>query len=165
VSVEHRFLAESDRYFEQYLRKIGVCVALLSEEQVWWRANESCNSVGNLLLHLCGNLSQRVLATLGGRAFERHRGEEFRARAGAPKDELLARLAEVVSATREIIASLGAADLERPCHVQGDDTDGLGVVFHVVEHMSYHTGQIVAATKQLTGPEAAIEFYPQHRNE
>ena len=49
--------------------------------------------------------------------------------------------------------------------MQGYDTDGLGVVFHVVEHMSYHTGQIVATTKQLTGPEAGIEFYPQHRGE
>ena len=163
--MEQRLRSEADRYFEQYLRKIGVCVALLSEEQVWWRANESCNSVGNLLLHLSGNLSQWVLATLGGRAYDRHRAEEFRAREGAPKDELLARLAEVVGGTRAVIASLGAADLVRARHVQGYDTDGLGIVFHVVEHMSYHTGQIVAATKQLTGPDAAIEFYPQHRNE
>jgi uncharacterized damage-inducible protein DinB len=163
--LDRRFLAEADRYFEQYLRKIRACVALLSEEQVWWRPNEASNSVGNLLLHLSGNLSQWVLATLGGLVFERHRAEEFRARGGPPKGDLLQRLEEVVRATRAVIGSLGTLDLERPRQVQGYDTDGLGVVFHVVEHMSYHTGQIVAATKQLTGPAAGIEFYPQHRNE
>lgn len=163
--MQRRFVSEADRYFEQYLRRIGVCVALLSEKQVWWRPNESCNSVGNLLLHLGGNLSQWVLATLGGEAYERQRAEEFRAREGAPKDELLARLGAVVEKVRAVVAGLDAAALERAHHVQGYDTDGLGVVFHVVEHMSYHTGQIVAATKQLTGPESGLEFYPQHRKE
>lgn len=163
--MQRQFLSEADRYFEQYLRRIGVCVALLSEKQVWWRPNESCNSVGNLLLHLGGNLSQWVLATLGGEACERQRAEEFRAREGAPKDELLARLGAVVEKVRAVVAGLDAAALERAHHVQGYDTDGLGVVFHVVEHMSYHTGQIVAATKQLTGPESGLEFYPQHRKE
>jgi uncharacterized damage-inducible protein DinB len=165
VQQQERFLAEADRYFEQYLRKIGVCVALLSEQQVWWRPNESCNSVGNLLLHLRGNLSQWVLAALGGQAYERHRAAEFRARQGQPKDELMEGLAAVVEKVRAVVAGLDGAALERAHHVQGYDTDGLGVVFHVVEHMSYHTGQIVAATKQLIGPDAAIEFYPQHRNE
>jgi uncharacterized damage-inducible protein DinB len=163
--VERRFLAEADQYFEEYLRKIRDCTALLSEEQVWWRPNESVNSVGNLLLHLRGNLSQWVLAALGGRHFERHRSEEFRARGGAAKAELLAGLEEVVRGVRAVIAGLDRAALEGRHVVQGCDTDGLGIVFHVVEHMSYHTGQIVAATKQLTGPEAGIEFYPQHRGE
>jgi uncharacterized damage-inducible protein DinB len=163
--VEGRFLAEADRYFQQYLRKIHECTALLSEEQVWWRPNDAFNSVGNLLLHLRGNLSQWVLAALGGQPFERHRAEEFRARGGVAKAELLAGLEETVRRVRAVIAGLDATALERHQAVQGYATDGLGVVFHVVEHMSYHTGQIVATTKQLTGPEAGIDFYPQHRGE
>jgi uncharacterized damage-inducible protein DinB len=163
--VERRFLAEADQYFAEYLRKIRECVALLSDEQVWWRPNESVNSVGNLLLHLRGNLSQWVLAALGGQAFERRRGEEFRARGGVAKADLLAGLEYVVRGVRAVLAGLDGPALARPHQVQGCDTDGLGIVFHVVEHMSYHTGQIVATTKQLTGPEAGIEFYPQHRGE
>jgi uncharacterized damage-inducible protein DinB len=163
--MEQRFLALSDHYFDQYLGRIRGCVDLLSQEEVWWRPNEACNSVGNLLLHLRGNLSQWVLAALGNEPFERHRAQEFQARGGAPKEELIARLAEVVAGVRSLLARLGAADLTRALHVQGYDTDGLGVVLHVVEHMSYHTGQIVAATKQLRGPGAAIEFYPQHKSE
>lgn len=163
--MEQRFLALSDGYFRQYLARIRACVDRLDEAQVWWRPNEACNSVGNLVLHLCGNLAQWVLSGLGGQHVERHRAAEFVARAGAPKDELLKRLAGVVDDVRAVLGVLDAADLAAPRQIQGYDTDGAGVIYHVVEHMSYHTGQIVAATKQLLGPAAGIEFYPQHKNE
>lgn len=163
--MERRFLAEAEKYLVQYLEKIGHCVSLLSEEQVWWRPNEACNSVGNLLLHLSGNLTQWVLSGIGGTAFERHRSREFTASESATKAELMAGLTDVVARVRHTIVAMRSADLDRGIRVQGYDTDGLGVVFHIVEHMSYHTGQIVAVTKQLQGPQASIDFYPQHRGE
>ena len=163
--MEQRFLALSDGYFQQYLGRIRACVDRLDEAQVWWRPSDACYSVGNLLLHLCGNLSQWVLSGLGGQDFERHRAAEFAARGGAPKDDLMKRLAGVVDDVRAVLGVLDAADLAAPRPIQGYDTDGAGVVFHVVEHMSYHTGQIVAATKQMLGPAAGIEFYPQHKSE
>jgi len=163
--MEQRFLALSDGYFRQYLGRIRACVELLSDEQVWWRPHQACNSVGNLMLHLAGNLSQWVLAGLGGQAFERHRAAEFAARDGASRDDHLRRLSGVVDDVRAVLGVLTADDLAAPRHIQGYDTDGLGVVLHVVEHMSYHTGQIVAAAKQLCGPSAAIDFYPQHKDE
>jgi uncharacterized damage-inducible protein DinB len=160
-----RFTAEADMYLGEYLRKIEHCTSLLSEAQVWWRPNDACNSVGNLLLHLRGNLSQWVLAGIGGETIERHRSAEFAARETAPKVELLAGLADVVARARRTVREMPSADLARRTRVQGYDTDGLGIVFHVVEHMAYHTGQIIAVTKQLLGPAANIEFYPQHRGE
>jgi uncharacterized damage-inducible protein DinB len=163
--VEQQFIAEADKYLGEYVGKIEHCTSLLSEAQVWWRPNEACNSVGNLLLHLRGNLSQWVLAGIGGEAIERHRSAEFAAREAAAKSDLLAGLADAVTRARRTIRAMRSADLERRTRVQGYDTDGLGVVFHVVEHMAYHTGQIVAVTKQLLGPAANIEFYPQHRGE
>jgi uncharacterized damage-inducible protein DinB len=163
--MEQRFLAEADKYLAQYVEKIAHCVSLLSEEQVWWRPNEACNSVGNLLLHLRGNLSQWVLSGIAGTAFERHRAQEFTASETATKAELLAGLTDVVARVRNTIQGMRTPDLERAIRVQGYDTDGLGVVVHIVEHMSYHTGQIVALTKQLQGPPANIDFYPQHRGE
>jgi uncharacterized damage-inducible protein DinB len=163
--MEQRFLAEADKYLAQYIEKIAHCVALLSEAQVWWRPNDACNSVGNLLLHLQGNLTQWVLSGIVGTAFERHRSLEFTASKTATKAELLAGLTHVVTRVRSTIQAMSSADLDRGIRVQGYDTDGLGVVFHIVEHMSYHTGQIVATTKQLQGPPANIDFYPQHRGE
>ena len=165
ASVEARFIAEADKYLGEYLQKIEHCTSLLSEPQVWWRPNDACNSVGNLLLHLRGNLSQWVLAGIGGEAIERHRSAEFAAREAAPKSELLAGLADAVARARRTVREIQSADLARRTRVQGYDTDGLGIVFHVVEHMAYHTGQIIAVTKQLLGPAANIEFYPQHRGE
>lgn len=163
--MEQRFLAEADKYLVQYVEKIAHCVSLLSEEQVWWRPNEACNSVGNLLLHLRGNLTQWVLSGIGGTAFERQRSREFTASESATKTELMAGLTDVVARVRHTIQGMRSADLDRGIRVQGYDTDGLGVVFHIVEHMSYHTGQIIATTKQLQGPPANIDFYPQHRGE
>jgi uncharacterized damage-inducible protein DinB len=163
--MEQRFIAEADKYLGEYLYKIEHCTALLSDAQIWWRPNEACNSIGNLLLHLRGNLSQWVLAGIGGEPVERHRSAEFAARETATRSELLGGLAEAVSRARRTICSLQPAALARPTTVQGYGTDGLGIVFHVVEHMAYHTGQIIAATKELLGPAANIEFYPQHRGE
>jgi uncharacterized damage-inducible protein DinB len=164
-SVEQQFIAEADKYLGEYLRKIEHCTSLLTEAQVWWKPNEACNSAGNLLLHLRGNLSQWVLGGIGGEAIDRHRSAEFAATRTATKSELLAGLADAVARARHTIRGMRSADVARAIQVQGYDTDGLGVVFHVVEHMAYHTGQIVAVTKQLLGPAANIEFYPQHRGE
>ena len=163
--MEQRFLADADKYLAEYLRKIEHCAALLTDEQLWWKPNEACNSVGNLLLHLRGNLSQWVLAGIGGEPVERHRSAEFAAARSHGKSDLVGDLSDVVNRARRTIREMRPTDLARSIRVQGYETDGLGVVFHVVEHMGYHTGQIVAATKQLLGPAANIEFYPQHRGE
>src|SRR5664280_653135 len=75
-------VSEEERLLSEYLRKIEHCVGLLTPAEVWWRPNARCNSVGNLLLHLSGNLSQWVLAGLGGAEYERRRREEFAAETG-----------------------------------------------------------------------------------
>jgi uncharacterized damage-inducible protein DinB len=166
--MEQRFLGVAEQYLGEYLAKIERCVGLLSEEQVWWKPNAACNSVGNLLLHLRGNLSQWVLAGIGGEMVHRQRSQEFaatRTATTATKSDLVAGLADVVTRVRRVVREMPAPALGKAVSVQGYDTDGLGVVFHVVEHMGYHTGQIVATTKQLLGPAADIEFYPEHRGE
>ena len=158
-------LAHVDRDLALYLDKIRHCVELLDEEQVWWRANARSNSVGNLVLHLCGNLSQWVLEGLGGRPYTRQRSLEFSVDRTAPRAELMARLSEVVGGCREVAAGMSEADLLAPHTIQRYSTEGLGALLHVWEHMSYHTGQIVLITKQLIGDRTEIDFYPQHRGE
>jgi uncharacterized damage-inducible protein DinB len=143
----------------EYLRKIEAAVPLLTESQVWWRANPHSNSIGNLLLHLEGNLSQWLLAGLGGQPYERRRSAEFAAHEGAPARELLARLRDVVQRCIAVAASIDDDALAARHEIQGYARDGFGVLLHAVEHMSYHTGQIVLLVKQLAG-EGGIEFYP-----
>ncbi len=156
-------VSEEERLLSEYLRKIEHCVGLLAPAEVWWRPNAQCNSVGNLLLHLSGNLSQWVLAGLGGAAYERHRREEFAAVEGGDGAALVARLREIVTACQAVAARLSDDDLARVHTIQGMSRTGAGVLLHAVEHMAYHTGQIVYITKQLTGERGRIEFYPHLR--
>jgi uncharacterized damage-inducible protein DinB len=162
--VSEPLLALADRYLAEYLDKIGRATATLSEEQLWWRPNERSNSIANLLLHLDGNLTQWCLGGLLGEPFERHRGAEFAARAGGGA-ELVARLAATVARCRAGLRGLDPAALARELTIQGYQMDGRGALFHAVEHMSYHTGQIVLLAKALLAPAVELEFYPQHRTE
>lgn len=154
----------SARYLEEYLNKIDTCLEKLGEEQLWWRPNEASNSVGNLVLHLVGNLSLWILVSLGGSDFQRRRSEEFQARGTHDVTQLRAALAETVEQCRQVLERLPESELGRPRQVQGYEIDGLGIVYHAVEHMSYHTGQIVWVTKSLAA-QAAVDFYPQHAGE
>ncbi len=157
-----RFVELSQQYLREYLKKIEESVALLSEDQVWWRPNAHSNSVGNLLLHLSGNLTQWVLDGLGGQTHVRHRSQEFAADRGVTKGAMLQGLREVVGACVAVAGSLGAQDLAAQRQIQGRDTDGLGALYVAVQHTSYHAGQIVQLAKQLTAA-GAIDFYPQLR--
>ncbi len=164
-SLESRFREVSADYLGSFLSRIEGSVKLLSEEQVWWRPNAATNSVGNHLLHLQGNLSQWVLAGLGSLPYERHRHEEFEAQGGPRKQELLERTGDVIRRCQAVIRGLPGERFLAAHRTQGCDTDGVHTVIHVVEHTSYHTGQILQIVKGLLGPGAEIEFFPQHRNE
>ena len=153
------------RYLEEYTAKIRFAVERLPAGRLWWRPAESCNSAGNLLLHLCGNLSLWLLKSVGGEDFTRDRAGEFAATGGADGPELVARLEAVVGRCTALLRRLDAADLARPLAVQGYETDVLGVVFHAAEHMSYHTGQFLWLLKQALPPGERVELYPQHRKE
>ncbi len=155
--------SEADLLFGDYLGKIEHCVGLLSHDQLWWRPNPRCNSVANLLLHLCGNLSQWVLAGLGGASYQRHRREEFAAVRGDDAPALVRRLHDVVSRCRGVARGLPEEKLRHAYLIQGMRRSGFGVLLHAVEHMAYHTGQIVYITKQLVRDGLEIEFYPHLR--
>lgn len=141
---------------ESYLPKIEKCVARLSEEDVWWRPAEASNSVGNLLLHLTGNVRQWILGGVGGKEIERARQREFDERAHIPKDELLANLSAAVREAVEIIAALDESESLERRTIQGSDVTKLAAIFHVVEHFSQHTGQIIVITKMRLGEDLKL---------
>jgi uncharacterized damage-inducible protein DinB len=73
---------------------------------------------------------------------------------------LLGRLREVVASCRDVARDLPEEKLGQTFIIQGITRTGFGVLLHAVEHMAYHTGQIVFIAKQLVGEQAEIEFYP-----
>jgi len=145
------------QYFNEYLGKIEAAFETLSEEQVWQRPNEASNSMGNQVLHLCGNINQYAISSLGQRSDHRDRDSEFAAKGGLAKDELLESLRDTVNEANSIFAQLSETELLRKRHVQAYHYTGLEVLVHVVEHFSYHTGQIVFWAKALNNQ--GFDFY------
>lgn len=150
------------RYVEEYRQKIEFAVRRLDEDQVWWRPHPQSNSVGNLLLHLSGNLSMWVLEGLGEIPYERHRSEEFAADRTMTREDVLENFSLTAAKCVGVIELLDERTLHEPVAVQSYQVDRLGVLFHAVEHLSYHTGQILMVCKQLTADRQSIEFYPRH---
>jgi uncharacterized damage-inducible protein DinB len=151
------FLAEARRHLrDDYLPKIERCLERLTDEQVWWRASERSNSVGNILLHLEGNLRQWVVSGAGGARDARVRDREFAERRLVPREELLGALRAAVSEADDALARLDPAALLETRRVQGLDVTLLTAVFHAVEHFSMHAGQIILLTKLHTGGDLAF---------
>ena len=152
------FIARSQHHLaEDFLPKIERCVGLLTEEQIWWRANEQSNSIGNLLLHLSGNVRQWIVCGLGDANDKRDRDSEFARRGEIPRAELLARLKGTVDEAVAVLERLDADGLLDKHRIQGFEVSALEAVLHVVEHFSMHTGQIILLTKVLTGRD--MRFY------
>ncbi|MDE3740394.1 DinB family protein [Maribacter polysaccharolyticus] len=151
------FVQNSLYRLDESTRMNTISLQQLSEEDIWKRPNGSLNSVGNLLLHLCGNITQYVISSLGGQEDVRERDLEFETRSGYSKSELLEKLNETVEKAKRIINDTKIEQFIRKRDVQGYYFSGIGVVLHAVEHYSYHTGQIAFYTKLLKNTD--LGFY------
>lgn len=135
------------RLFEESLPRVRRCLSYLDEAEVWLRPNENVPSVGNLVLHLCGNVRQWIGSGLGGAADGRDRAAEFSERGPIPKADLLARLEGVLAEADQVLDRLDPETLLQKRPVQAFEESGLSILVHVVEHFSYHTGQITTFIK------------------
>jgi uncharacterized damage-inducible protein DinB len=162
MSVESLFLECAVDKLREYCGRIGICLEKLSDEQIWARGHENENAVGNLALHLTGNVRQWIISSLGGNPDHRDRNSEFDARAGFTASQLANALSDTIGKATAIIAGLTTGQLTRTYEIQKYQVSGVEAVFHVVEHFSQHTGQIIFATKMLTGTD--LGFYRHLRN-
>ena len=152
------FVAQSRYYLQnEYRTKLRVAVEALPADALWWRPNEQSNSVGNLLVHLAGNVRQWIVSGVGGAPSTRDRAAEFAARSGSGAAELLANLEQVLDETDAVLAKITAADLATTRTIQGRDITVLEAIYHVVEHFSLHLGQIVFIAK-VHAP-GSVRFY------
>lgn len=155
------FLEFSSRKLRQLSERIGVCLSKLSEEQVWARKSANENAVGNIVLHLCGNLRQWIGHGVAGLPDIRERDAEFNATGGTDIAALRAQLEKTVDETVRAIEQLPAEDLLTVVSIQKYSIPKMEAIYHVVEHFAQHTGQIIFATKLLTGDE--LGFYTHLR--
>jgi uncharacterized damage-inducible protein DinB len=157
MMLDRLFLDHSVNKLRQYEGRIETCLGMLDTTQVWARGGENENAIGNLVLHLCGNVRQWIVSGVGGQRDVRDRDSEFDARGSVEVPELTRRLKEVVEAAAAVIAAVPQERLAARIVVQGYEVSVLEAIYHVVEHFAMHTGQILFGTKMLTG--ADLGFY------
>ena len=137
------------RLIEESAERIKICLKELSSEEIWRNVHGNHNSVGNLIQHLIGNVSQYILSGLGGHEDLRERQKEFDHKSNLSGEELSRQIDQLMQEVSQVLNSLKEEDLLRVKQVQCFDMNVMDIIIHVIEHFSYHTGQIVFYTKYL----------------
>lgn len=134
---------------EKSYPRIVKCLGELTDDEIWRRPNENLASVGNLILHLCGNMRQWIISGIGGAPDKRERWKEFDEKGPIPRAELIQGLKSTLDEVAAVLRNADFAKLTEARTVQGETTNGVNVILHVTEHFSYHTGQISLHVKLL----------------
>ena len=152
ASFPRQFLDDSRAFLtNDYMPKIERCVQQLSPEQIWSRSNGASNSIGNLMLHLAGSSRYWAIEVIGGAPVGRVRQREFDQREPIPTEQLLSGLRSAVAEVDQKLASLPDESLLEIRTVRDERATVLWCVYHIVEHFSMHTGQILSMAKSLVG--------------
>ena len=144
-------------YFKENNLKVVKCLNSLNESAVWHRPNEASNAIGNQVLHICGNIHQYIISSLGSQKDIRNRTLEFSKRNGYSKKELITLINQKIVDAIKVIVHLDEKALLTVRPVQTYSFSGIQVLIHATEHFSYHTGQIAFWTKYLTNKD--LGFY------
>ena len=151
------FLDQARWYFTSYyLPRVERCLAQLTDEDVWIRSNDASNSIGNLVLHLSGNVQQWIIGGVGDLPYHRDREHEFGERGGFTRDQLLARLKETLTTADQVLANGDPNRLLERKEIQGNDVTMMQAILRIVQHFALHTGQIMLLTKQYTGEDLKL---------
>ena len=150
---------------EHHLPRILESLKMLSAEDLWWRPHSTSNSVGNLVLHLSGNVRQWIICGLGGEPDRRERDREFAEHGPLSRGALGTRLRRTVTEAGKVLEELDAHKLTRVYSIQGFRVKGLEAVVHVVEHFAYHTGQIIYITKLRLGEDLRFTRLPGEKKQ
>lgn len=159
------FLRKSQEYLRaDFLPRIKCAIRDLSDEQLWWRPNEHSNSIANLMLHLAGNVRQWIVSAVGGKPDARKRDAEFNRREIIPKVEVVNVLENAVNDATAVLGVLSVASLSERRVVQGLDVSVGDAIYHVVEHFSMHTGQILYIAKLVSGKDLHLYAFDEKGN-
>ena len=146
------------RVFDESYARIFKCLDQLNEDQIWFQFNEHTNSIGNLILHLHGNMRQWMMSTFNHSVDIRKRSLEFLIDSRITKSELKKLLLELKDELEPVLERMDINELVKEYKVQVYKENGVSIFVHVIEHFSYHTGQIALITKLLADKD--LEFYP-----
>lgn len=156
MNVKNALILEfENRVFKESYARIFKCLTLIDEKQLWKSPQKNIPSIGNLILHLCGNARQWILSGIGGERDNRNRDQEFEIQSKIRKAELIFLLENLRMNINEVLRDLDESEIYRQKKIQGFETSNFSAIIHVIEHFSYHTGQITTLTKWLSDKETA----------
>lgn len=147
------------RLLDEGIPRIKKCLSKLDETEIWYRPNAETVSIGNLCLHLCGNVRQWLVSGIGGKPDTRNRPLEFSEKGPLPTDYLIEELTKLEQEIKESLEGMKLEDLMKKRSVQIYEEAPLNILIHVIEHFSYHVGQITYAVKSRKNVD--MEYYPE----
>ncbi len=160
TTVGHAYIMAANHRLDAALNLIQHCVDQLDDTQVWWRPHEAMNSIANLLLHLCGNLTQWIITGVRQELDRRNRPQEFAERGAIPKSDLLGRLRTVVAECKKTLAKLSDTQLLDLRRIQGFDKTVLAATFDSLAHLTGHVQEIVCLTRMQLGDSYRFAWVP-----
>lgn len=156
MNVKNALILEfENRVFKESYARVFKCLTLIDEKQLWKSPQKNIPAIGNLILHLCGNARQWILSGIGGEQDNRNRDQEFEIQNKIRKAELIFLLENLRMNINEVLRDLDETEIYHTKKNQGFDTSNFSAIIHVIEHFSYHTGQITTLTKWLSNKETA----------
>ena len=137
------------RIKHHYHTKLMASLDALDDEAVWEKPSDACNSIGGTVLHILEQLRRRIAVFSDedarhenlSKGIEGHFPQEM-----IPKTELMAQVTELFDQFDSVLTGIQ----ESPDPEQ-EDPLGMPVLYHVVEHTSYHLGQIILMAESRTG--------------
>jgi uncharacterized damage-inducible protein DinB len=159
-AIGQAYLDEAQDQLLKATRKIKHCLSQLTDEQIWWRPTEPQNSIANLVLHLCGNVGQWIVAGLGGKPDIRNRPQEFAEREPTSKEELIRRLDDVIAQAEGVLRTVSSQQLVESRRIQGFETTGLSAIFDSVSHFKGHTQEIICLTRLQLADRYQFDWIP-----
>jgi hypothetical protein len=121
----------------------------LSSEQIWQRPFPYGNRIGNLILHLTGNLNYYIGAQIAGTGYIRHRDLEF-SDCRKPKDELLRGFDEAIGTAIRTVAAQSDRDWSTPYDAElADGSTRFAQILACAGHSNRHVGQVIYLHKEL----------------
>jgi len=145
---------------ETYLPRVCDALKMLPEQEIWWRPNPASNSMGNLVLHLVGNVRQWIVSGLGGAPDTRERDREFSEKGPLPSKDLIRTLQSTTNEAARVVAQLSPAALTRHYDIQGFQVTGYEAANHVAVHFALHAGQIIYVAKMKSAKDLGFTHLP-----
>lgn len=160
----HEFCLTSAELLDQAMLKLKNCLQQIDEAQIWWRPEPSVNSIGNLCLHICGNLRQWGITPLSNVADTRERESEFSSDIRMAGCDLIQLLESTVKEAKELWLDLGGSKAEskllEKTTIQGFDVSLMQAISHTSNHFVGHAHQVIMLTRMQLGEAYKFQWSP-----